>query len=176
MGRIDAIVGRMLNFAGPTRGMHGDVHLHQLLEHSIRLVQPQLDTKSIVVKQALQATVDRVHGDEHELQQAFVNLLLNAFEAMGLEGTLTISTEPLSSQPGSDVKEPFISVIISDTGMGILPENMRHLFEPFFTTKPNGTGLGLAVTQRIVQEHHGSITVESHPRKGTIFRIMLPNG
>jgi two-component system sensor histidine kinase HydH len=173
MGRIDAIVARMLKLAGPARGAFSPVHVHELLEHSLRLVQPQLETKLIAINQSMRATLDRVQGDEYELQQAFINLLLNAFEAMGTEGTLSISTENLDEGPDSAVKQA-IRVLISDTGIGIRPENMRHLFEPFFTTKPSGTGLGLAVTQRIVQEHHGSITAESQTGKGTTFCLLLP--
>jgi signal transduction histidine kinase len=173
MGRIDAIVGRMLKLAGPARAMFSMVHVHEILEHSLRLVQPHMETKSILVEQFFRASQDEVNGDEYELQQAFVNLLLNAFEAMGPEGTLSISTELVTPK---DSATPQVCVTIKDTGAGILPEHMRHLFEPFFTTKASGTGLGLAVTQRICQEHHGNILVESQPGTGTTFHVMLPAG
>ncbi|HXP63491.1 MAG TPA: ATP-binding protein, partial [Dongiaceae bacterium] len=69
---------------------------------------------------------------------------------------------------------PQIRVLVQDTGPGISPENLPRLFEPFFTTKPNGTGLGLPITRRIIHEHHGEISVRSEPGKGTIFEILLP--
>jgi signal transduction histidine kinase len=115
-----------------------------------------------------------VNGDEYELQQAFVNLLLNAFESMAQGGTLTVCTELLSGNPDPTARGAGLGIIIQDTGTGILPEHMVHLFEPFFTTKPSGTGLGLAVTKRIFEEHHGSIEAESKPGEGTTFRMNLP--
>ena len=83
MGRIDAIVSRMLKFAGPARPAFSEVRLHEVLEHSLRLVQPQLEGKAIVLSRSFQAAPDRVSGDDYQLQQAFVNLFLNALEAMG---------------------------------------------------------------------------------------------
>jgi two-component system sensor histidine kinase HydH len=170
MGRIDAIVSRMLRFAGPGRPTFGDVGLHEVLERSLRLVQPQLEGKLIVLSQAFQAAPDRVNGDDCQLQQAFVNLLLNALEAMGQSGTLTVTTESISPDAGLAQ----LRIVIQDNGAGIPPENMGRLFEPFFTTKPNGTGLGLAITRRIIREHGGDLSVQSQPGKGATFRIVLP--
>jgi two-component system sensor histidine kinase HydH len=174
MGRIDAIVGRMLNLAGPARKTFTPVYLHEILEHSIRLVEPQLETKSIALERSFEAPLDCVNGDEYQLQQAFVNLLLNAFEAMGFEGKLCVSTVQLLTRTDSSTESPHICITIKDSGSGILPEHIDHVFEPFFTTKPSGTGLGLAVTQRIFKEHQGRITAESRPGEGTTFRIILP--
>src|SRR4029077_13252434 len=114
-----------------------------------------------------------VSGDDYELQQAFVNLLLNALEAMETNGTLTVATETVPANPPG-ANWPQLRVTFKDTGGGILPENMERLFEPFFTTKSGGTGLGLAITRRILQEHRGSITAESRPGEGTTFEILLP--
>jgi signal transduction histidine kinase len=120
-----------------------------------------------------------LHGDDYQLQQAFVNLFLNAVEAMGPNGTLSIATNllPASTVPDSPPKAATgaqIQLTIQDNGVGIPPEHMARLFEPFFTTKPNGTGLGLLITRRIIQEHRGAISVESQPDKGTCFQITLP--
>jgi hypothetical protein len=98
-------------------------------------------------------------------------LLLNALEAMSPKGKLTVATENLSNAPGG---QHYLRVVIQDTGTGILPEHLNHVFEPFFTTKDYGTGLGLATTRRIVQEHGGTISVESRPGEGTTFAILLP--
>ena len=90
-----------------------------------------------------------------------MNLLLNALEAMGMSGTLTISTD-ITEDYGTHL----IRINIHDTGTGIAKENLDRVFEPFFTTKKNGTGLGLAISQRVAQEHHGKIEALSEPGKG----------
>ena len=95
MGRIDALVSRMLKFAGPGRPTFTQVRLHEILDHSLRLVQPQLDGKLVSLSRSFLASPDALHGDDHQLQQAFVNLFLNALEAMGPNGTLSVTTETL---------------------------------------------------------------------------------
>ena len=179
MARIDSILSRMLKFAGAERPAFASVRVHEILEHSLRLVRPQLDDKSIELNCSFQAAPDLIKGDDYQLQQAFVNLFLNALEAMEPKGTLTVETEtgqadaPLRQTRDSSAS-PQVLVTIKDTGPGIAPENMPRLFEPFFTTKSEGTGLGLAITQHIIQEHRGAIEAESAPSRGTIFRIILP--
>jgi two-component system nitrogen regulation sensor histidine kinase GlnL len=179
MGRIDALVSRMRNFAGSPRPAFREVRLHEILDQSLRFVQPQLEGKLISVIRSFLASPDVLHGDDYQLQQAFVNLLLNALEAMGPNGTLSVATNllPASTVPDGPPEAATgtqLRLTIQDNGIGIPPEHMARLFEPFFTTKPNGTGLGLLITQRIIQEHRGSITVESQPDKGTCFQITLP--
>jgi signal transduction histidine kinase len=179
MSRIDAIVSRMLKFAGPARPAFSEVRLHEVIEHSLRLVEPQLEGHAITLSRSFRAAPDRVNGDEYQLQQAFVNLFLNALEAMGANGTLSVTTEIFSpdarpARRGDSIGGPQLRVAIKDTGAGILPENMARLFEPFFTTKPKGTGLGLAITRRIILEHRGAISVDSRPGQGTAFQILLP--
>jgi nitrogen-specific signal transduction histidine kinase len=169
--RIDAIVSRMLRFSGSTATVLAPLHVHEVIEHALRLVQPQLNQKSILMERSFRSSPDLARGDEYELQQAFVNLLLNALEAMSQNGKLTIGTENLSEGAGEPGR---LRVMIQDSGAGILPEHMNHLFEPFFTTKDYGTGLGLATTRRIIQEHGGSISVESRTGQGTTFAILLP--
>jgi two-component system sensor histidine kinase HydH len=166
-GRIDTIVSRMLRFAAPERRAFAPVQLHHVLDHSLRLVQHELQMGGIALERFFAPGRDAVRGDECELQQAFVNLFLNAMEAMGSQGILKVTTEPA---PGSNE----ISVTVHDTGPGISPELKTKIFEPFFTTKSGGTGLGLAITRRIIEEHHGSITVRSEPGFGTAFLVRLP--
>jgi signal transduction histidine kinase len=136
------------------------------------LIQPQLDGKEIVLRQELRADQRTVNGDEFQLQQAFVNLLLNGLQAIGSMGTLTVDTRSIAAHQSRS--EPSIQVTVSDTGMGIPLENQARLFEPFFTTKAKGTGLGLAITQQIIQDHAGTIRVESQPGSGARFVILLP--
>jgi len=168
--RIDTLVSQMLRFAAPGRNEFAAVHVHELMDHSLRLVEHQIKGKFISLKRDYIAEPDIVQGDEYQLQQAFMNLLFNAIEAVGMNGALAIRTEIAGESPD----ERRLCIHIQDTGMGIPSENLPRLFEPFFTTKKNGTGLGLAICQRIVNEHAGDITAQSEVRKGTTFSISLP--
>ncbi len=179
--RIDSMVSQMLKFAGPARPTFAAVRLHDVLNHSLRMVQHQLEGKLISLNRSFNAAPDAIKGDGHQLEQAFVNLFMNAVEAMGTNGALTVATEivraaPTEAMPPEVNRHPQVRITIADTGIGIPPENMSHLFEPFFTTKNHGTGLGLPITRRIVQEHHGDISLHSEPNKGTTFSIVLPAG
>ncbi|HXR04151.1 MAG TPA: ATP-binding protein [Verrucomicrobiae bacterium] len=168
--RIDTLVSQMLRFAAPGKNEFSAVHVHDLLDHSLRLVEHQIKGKFISLNRHYAAAPDTVSGDEYQLQQAFMNLLFNAIEAMGMNGALTVSTEIAGEKPGGRR----VRIHIQDTGMGIPRENLPHLFEPFFTTKKNGTGLGLAICQRIIREHDGDITAQSEARKGATFSLSLP--
>lgn len=176
LARIDAIVTRLLKFAGPDNTAIGPVHLQEVLDYSLRLLQPQFESKSIIVERAFHAAGDLVSGNESSLQQAFVNLMLNSAEAMEHRGKLKVTVESFDSSKNGTHKPVVaqVRVVIQDTGIGISPQNMPHLFEPFFTTKPDGTGLGLAITRRIIHEHRGKIDVESRPGQGTTFILTLP--
>jgi signal transduction histidine kinase len=178
LGRIDAMVTRMLKFSRPAEFTSRRIHLHEILDHSLKLVEPLMDAKPVSHSRSFAAPADLVDGDEHELQQAFVNLLLNAVDALAPNGKIVVSTNLVGHEPtatGSLQPAPrAVQVIIQDTGVGIAPENMKRLFEPFFTTKPSGTGLGLAITRRILQQHHGEINAKSQLGEGTTFTILLP--
>jgi two-component system, cell cycle sensor histidine kinase and response regulator CckA len=172
----------------------------QLLAFSRRqLLQPQpLDLNEIVVEMSKMLRrilgedillevipaypLPTVPGDPGMIEQVVMNLAVNARDAMPGGGRLVISTEPYERsaedpQPSPDVPEgPFVRLTVTDTGSGIAPEFLPRIFEPFFTTKGvgRGTGLGLATIYGIVQQHHGWITVESHPGRGSTFRVHLP--
>lgn len=193
MRRLDNLMRQMLRFGGKERCAHGPVHLHDVLEHSLHMVQHQLAGKFISLNRSFRATPDAVQGNGHQLEQVFVNLLLNAVEASDQNGSLTVATElvpaasphpgrsrsEVSSDPNSTLDlrgQPHVCITVADTGMGIAPENLDRMFEPFFTTKHHGTGLGLPITRRIVHEHQGQITVQSEPNKGATFSILLPAG
>ena len=173
--RIDTLVTQMLRFAGPTRGNAApamtDVPIHDLFEHALRLLQYQISGKLIKVVRNFHAGRGAVRGDEGQLQQVFMNLVLNATEAMGNNGVLTLTTEFPAAAPGSKRQ---ILINVQDTGVGISSENLKRLFEPFFTTKKNGTGLGLTICDRIIREHGGTIAARSESGKGTTISITLP--
>jgi signal transduction histidine kinase len=170
LARINAIVSQMLRFAQPNRAAFTTVRVHDVLDHSLRLMQHQISGKLISLQRQYRAEPDTVRGDDAQLQQAFMNLLLNAVDAMGTNGVLTVGTETGKDEHGATR----LWVNIQDTGVGIAPEHLDRMFEPFFTTKKHGTGLGLAVSQRIALEHHGAIHVQSEPGKGSAFRLCLP--
>jgi len=168
--RIDNLVTQILRLSAPRTAEVKTVRVHDLLDHSLRLLEHQMKTRLIMLKRNYRAPADAVRGDESQLQQAFMNLLLNAVEAMGNNGELSVTTEIITDTDG----RRRLKIFIRDTGPGIAPENLSRLFEPFFTTKKNGTGLGLAICQRVVQEHQGSIEVESKDGNGSTFIITLP--
>jgi signal transduction histidine kinase len=167
MRRIDSIVSQMLRLAGPARPTFGPIHVHTVLDHALHLVQHQLDAKKLRVSRKFDARSDAIRGDDYQLEQAFLNLFFNAIEAMSSGGELTITTE-------NDPESRSVKVGVTDTGSGIPPEKLGRLFEAFYTTKRHGTGLGLLITRRIVEEHKGTITVESEPKKGTTFHVTFP--
>ncbi len=179
MKRIDSIVSQMLTFSGPAKPVLTPIRLHDLLDHSLKLVEHQLGKKNIKIDKSFAAASDVIRGDDYQLKQAFLNLFLNALEAMPANGNLTITTELIDAEPelveALREKDPAkLRVTIRDSGAGIQPENLARVFEPFFTTKPKGTGLGLPITRRIINEHRASIFVESAPSQGATFSIVFP--
>jgi len=163
--RIDELVTQMLRLAAPKPAASASVNVHALLDLSLRLLEHQINGRIITLKRDFRAVPETVRGDESRLQQVFMNLMLNAIEAMGHGGKLTIATETADNQ---------MRISIHDTGAGITPENFELIFDTFFTTKKNGTGLGLAISRRVVEEHHGQIDVQSKVGHGSTFRIALP--
>jgi signal transduction histidine kinase len=179
MARIDSIVSQMLTFSGPAKPTLTPLHMHDVLNHSLRLVQHQLDEKKVKLDRAFAATTDLVKADDYQLKQAFLNLFFNALESMPNSGSLVIATELLEAEPelpdALREKSPGrLRVVIRDTGVGIALENLERVFEPFFTTKPKGTGLGLPITKRIIHEHRGTISLESKPNQGATVSIVFP--
>ena len=167
--RINAIVTQMLRFAAPKPATFATVRAHELLDRTLRLLQHQVGAKMISLQRNYRAAPDTVRGDDAQLQQVFMNLLLNAIEAMGANGVLTVGTEI-----AEDGGQRRLKIHIQDTGVGIARENLARLFEPFFTTKKDGTGLGLAIAKRIALEHQGAIEARSEIAKGSTFTLSLP--
>jgi signal transduction histidine kinase len=168
--RINGIVTQMMRLAAPKHAAFITVHAHDLLDHSLKLLQHHINSKLISLQRHYKANPDTVCGDDAQLQQAFMNIFLNAFEAMDSNGVLTVATETTKGPGGVQLLE----IHVNDTGAGIAPENMDRLFEPFFTTKKNGTGLGLSISRLIAHEHRGTIQVRSEINKGSTFILSLP--
>jgi two-component system nitrogen regulation sensor histidine kinase GlnL len=179
VSRIDSLVSQLLRFAGPSRPVFSEVRVHDSLENCLQLVQRQVKTRKLDLAVHLEAREDRVHGDARQLEQAFLNLLLNAIDVLGEAGNLTVTTQvsvgtEFVSKFEPKNRRPQLHVLIRDSGPGIPPEILPNLFKPFITSKPGGTGLGLAITRRIIRGHQGTITVETAVGQGTTFKIALP--
>ena len=163
------IVRNLLDFARASEYKIVAMDLENLLENSVRLVHNRVKLAKIDLQMKLTPDLPPVHGDEQALQQVFINLILNAVDALPPRGKITI-TDSKSSQAG------FIEIKVSDNGAGIPEHILPRIFDPFFTTKvkEKGTGLGLSVSQGIVSRLGGNITVESHIGRGTTFTVLLP--
>ena len=178
--RIDSIVNQLLRFSRPAKPDLAPLHLHEVLDSSTNLISQQLRQKGIELIRSYEAANDMVQADADQLNQAFINFLLNAIEAMPGRGELFVGTELVPAEPYSldswqqDASEGRIRVTIRDTGEGIAPDLLGRIFDPFYTTKSHGTGLGLSVAHGILQEHSGAIDVESEIGRGTSFFISFP--
>ena len=167
--RAGRILKNLLEFARQTEPNINDIDLNALIEKSFSIIEHQAKLQEIEVIKDLQSTLPLVPADSDKLQQVFVNMAINALQAMPDGGKLAFSTRNLPDDKS-------VKVRISDTGLGIPEEHIMKLFDPFFTTKETGkgTGLGLSVSHGIIEQHGGSIHVESSVGKGTTFTILLP--
>lgn len=166
--RCRNIVRGLLDFARQRKPDKKEWDIHALLEQTVTLVEKQAPFQNIKINKEFKARIPMLFVDGDQIQQVFMNILLNAADAMTENGgTLTIRTE---------LKDRMAMVSFTDTGVGIPKEHLSKLFDPFFTTKQTGkgTGLGLAISYGIIQSHSGDIEVESETGKGATFRVKLP--
>jgi two-component system NtrC family sensor kinase len=165
--RVREIVQGLLNFARESPPQKQSLDINEVLGQTMTLVQSQKEFHKIKVEEKFADGLPYILGDKNQLQQVFLNLSLNACEAMEKGGTLSITTS---------AKDRNLIIAFHDTGCGIKEEYMERIFDPFFTTKPvgKGTGLGLSVSYGIIEQHGGSIEVESEEGKGSTFTITLP--
>ncbi|HKE31774.1 MAG TPA: ATP-binding protein, partial [Candidatus Angelobacter sp.] len=170
--RASEIVNNLLNFSRTSGTEFSQININKIISDTLALLEHQFKTSRIKVESDLYQDLPMIHGNAGKLQQVFLNLFLNAKDAMaGTGGTLRVETANGSG----------VMVSVSDSGTGIAPENIHKIYDPFFTTKlashegqPRGTGLGLSVTYGIIQEHAGKIRVESRPGHGTTFHLEFP--
>jgi len=164
--RCSAIVRNLLDFARQRPLTLKEVDVNQAVEESLLLLANQIAIQGIVLEKDL-LPVPKVRADYGQLRQAFVNIALNACEAMSKGGTLKVASRP---RPG----ETTIDVVFTDTGPGIPPDHLSKILDPFFTTKEKGTGLGLSVVYGIVERHGGRLDIRSQVGQGTTVTIRLP--
>jgi signal transduction histidine kinase len=165
VSRIRQVLQEYLRFARMPKSERGAVSLNGFLEEKLNFVQPLLDQKHVELRRMLDPNLPPVCVDAEQLWEAVLNLIRNALDAMPDGGNLTVTAQRHGA-------EALIS--ISDNGRGMTEEEARHLFVPFFTTKSDGTGLGLAYTQRVINEHGGRIDCATARGKGSTFSIQLP--
>ncbi len=166
LNRIDKIVTEFLAFARPAKVEKTKVNINEVISEVITLTKPKMDRSGIFIIGKYLPALPDITGNNDALKQVFLNIMLNAVQAMdGKGGELTVET---STGDGN------VRVIISDTGIGIPEENMKKVYDPFFTTKREGTGMGLALTHNIVSDHSGRIDIDSIPGKGTTVKVEFP--
>lgn len=175
--RLNALITDFLLFAKPATKMT-KIDLRDIINETVNIFKNSPESGNIDIQLKAEDGLI-VEGDSRQLKQVFWNLFINAGNAMANGGVLRIDSR-LKTQDhnlgsgGLGLKSDSVEVTISDTGMGIPPENIERIFDPFFTTRDSGTGLGLAVVHRIIDNHNGKITVKSKKDEGTSFKITLP--
>ena len=165
IAQINRILTDLLETARPHPPQISKSNLNTTVEHAVMLARQQVFSKPIKIELQQALELSDVEHDSDQIHQVLLNLLLNAVQAMDGEGTIRVDI-------GS--RADFATVEVSDTGRGISPQNLPNIFRPFFTTKGNGTGLGLSLARRIVEEHQGRIEVSSVVGKGSKFTVLLP--
>lgn len=165
--RINRVVDNFLQFAKPPKMKKEKTDIISVVDRTIRLVSDTLAKNNIEVTKDYTDSIPLIHVDPSQLQQLFLNLILNAIEAMPKGGKLKISTQ---------LERKEILIAFSDTGRGVSSKLKKKIFEPFYTTREHGTGLGLAIARKFVENYGGRITLESKVRKGSTFKILFPIG
>jgi signal transduction histidine kinase len=168
--RISSLVNELLEFARPSQPNLNKEDLNQVIEKMILLVATQSEAKNLQIVKQYHEFLPPVVLDKEQIKQVFLNVLLNAIDATSEEGVITIETNLMKKNGFQD----FVQITVRDTGKGIPKEELDKIFTPFYTNKDQGSGLGLAISHQIVQEHHGTIEVESEEGKGSTFYINLP--
>lgn len=162
--RVERLMSALLNYSSPVRADFREGDLRRVLNDVVLLMRRPSDLQGICLE-VLPGELPLFRFDPEKIKQALINIIKNALEALDSGGTITIGTHH---------KDDSVIITVHDSGQGINQQDLPLIFEPFFTRKGAGTGLGLSITQRIIEEHQGSITVESDGRTGTTFKIELP--
>jgi signal transduction histidine kinase len=174
--RIERLIEEILDYARYMEPKLTEEDVNDIVSSCLYFIEVKADSRGIKIEKELAPDLARVMLDRQQIKQVFLNLFLNALDAMGERGgLLRVRTRPLS-KPGG---RPWVQIETEDTGQGIAEANLEHIFDPFFTTKHEsgeheGTGLGLTIVHQIIEEHHGEIQVKSVAGSGTTFLVNLP--
>ena len=164
--RINRQVSDFLRYSRPIKLDLQPIEARKIIEDSMLIIEPQAEEQNVKISIIEREDVPPISGDKEVLRSVFSNLFINAVQAMeATGGNLSVAISP---------DENFVKIEISDTGAGISEENLAKIFEPYFSTKETGTGLGLAIVKKIIEDHNGTIEVESHLNEGTKFSVNLP--
>jgi len=176
--RINRLVKKMMDLTRPALNDFKPTNIHQVLEEILILEKGTLEMKEGTFVQVYDPSIPTIKANKDELKQVFLNLVKNAVEASPKGGRVRISTQyntDYTFRKKQDTLSPHnIVVKITDSGLGMTKATMKKLFTPFFTTKKRGTGLGMAVSLKIVENHHGKIKVTSEENIGTVIQVFLP--
>ena len=164
--RLNRVVSELLELVKPAHLTLQQVDLNEVITHSLNLVSQDAASREIQLRFSASSTLPAIQADPDRLTQVLLNLYLNAIHAIGRQGTITVEA---SESSGDRVK-----IVVIDSGKGIAAEQLEAIFTPYFTTKADGTGLGLAVVQNIIEQHGGTIHVASVEGKGATFTLWLP--
>ncbi|POT55333.1 two-component system sensor histidine kinase ZraS [Citrobacter amalonaticus] len=164
--RLNRVVSELLELVKPAHLSLQSVDLNEVIAHSLQLVRQDAQSREIVLRFSAKPTLPPVQADPDRLTQVLLNLYLNAIHAIDRQGIITVE----ASESGSDR----VKITVTDTGKGIAAEQLEAIFTPYFTTKAEGTGLGLAVVQNIIEQHGGNIQAASPAGKGAVFTLWLP--
>ena len=164
--RLNRLVEDFLSFARPNPAHKSFVDINQVIDKIVNLIPlPEFKEKDISLTVKLAQEIPEINVDEHQIYQTLVNIFNNAIQAIPQQGEITIKTEHIRNG---------ILITFMDTGVGISDEEKEKIFEPFFTKKQRGTGLGLAVVKKIIDNHKGEITITDREGGGTVFSLWLP--
>lgn len=177
--RCASIIRRLLDFSREKVAARGFFSLNQLIEETVRFIERSASLQNIDIKMDLDPAVPNIWGDADLIKQVIVNILVNAEQAIGSNGSIVVESRPFMAKTaiqGEEASPPMVEVVIKDSGCGISESNLLRIFDPFFTTKEvgKGTGLGLSVSYGIIKAHGGGIKVESVVGEGSTFRLYLP--
>ncbi len=163
--RLENFLGELRDFTRPVRPTKESINLNQIIHEVYMLMDAEARKRNVTIRENLDSRLPRLEADPGQMKQVLLNLIKNSLEAMDSGGEIALNS-------GADRHHVWFSV--RDTGCGMPPEVLEKVFDPFFTTKQKGTGLGLAVINKIILDHQGMVTVESEPGKGTTFTVKLP--
>jgi signal transduction histidine kinase len=169
IARLDKTATDLLYFGRPGKPEFSYVDINALVKKTLFFVSQHPEARNIHRVKELARDLRPVGVDEKQIQQVFFNVIINAIQAMKEGGTLTVLTDSISKDG-----QEFVRVLISDTGKGIPPGDLEKIFVPFFTTKTQGTGLGLPICKKLIEQNGGNLSVESRLGEGTTFTIELP--
>jgi len=174
--RITKIIKQLLGYVRKKKALETRLNINELLETTLSFIDYQILRQNVKVIKDLPRDLPPIDGDRDQLQQVFLNLFINALQAMPRGGTLRLSAslKQISKEGSEGNRRFYVEIDVEDSGIGMEREVLENIFNPFFTTKDSGSGLGLMVTQGIVQDHEGWIEVASEVGKGSQFKIYLP--